>query len=92
MTKTIFNTVGILIITFLILCASYVVNLFLMKPLSMDHYLAKELVIELIDSPEAMLGDKFDIKDFHSAVLDHGNPPLFVVEKIVNKIIEEAKF
>jgi uncharacterized protein (DUF885 family) len=52
-----------------------------MKPLSMDHYLAKELVVELIDSPEAMLGDKFDIKDFHSAVLDHGNPPLFVVKK-----------
>ena len=32
------------------------------------------------------LGDKFNIKDFHSAVLDHGNPPLFIVEEMVNMI------
>jgi uncharacterized protein (DUF885 family) len=33
------------------------------------------------------LGDKFDIKDFHSAVLDHGNPPLFIVEQKIDEMI-----
>ena len=37
------------------------------------------------------LGDKFNIKDFHSAVLDHGNPHLFIVEEMVDKMIEESK-
>ena len=32
----------------------YLANLFLMKPYSIDHYLAKELVIGLADSPEAL--------------------------------------
>ena len=32
----------------------YLANLFLMKPYSIDHYLGKELVLGLIDSPEAM--------------------------------------
>ena len=32
----------------------YLVNLFLMKPFSIDHFLGKELVLGLIDSPEAM--------------------------------------
>ena len=36
------------------------------------------------------LGDKFNIKYFHSAVLDHGNPPLFIVEELVDKMIEET--
>lgn len=49
-------------------------------------------LLELRDKAKTMLGDKFNIKDFHSAVLDHGNPPLFVVEKMVTKMIEEAKF
>ena len=35
------------------------------------------------------LYDKFNIKDFHSAVLDHGNPPLFIVEEMVNNMIRE---
>ena len=73
MTKNIFKTLGILIITFLILSASYIVNLFLMKPLSMDHYLAKELVVELIDSPEAMtyvgIFDRFSWLTKHSSKL-----------------------
>ena len=44
-----------------------------MKPLSMDHYLAKELVIELIDSPEAMtyvgIFDRFSWLTKHSSKL-----------------------
>ena len=33
---------------------------------------------------------EFDIKDFHSAVLDHGIPPLFIVEQKVDEMIERA--
>ena len=32
----------------------YLVNLFLMKPVSIDHYLGKELILGLVDSPEAL--------------------------------------
>ena len=32
----------------------YLVNLFLMKPISIDHYLGKELILDLVDSPEAL--------------------------------------
>ena len=33
------------------------------------------------------LGEKFDIKDFHSVVLEQGKPPLFVVEELVDHMI-----
>ena len=32
----------------------YLVNLFLMKPISIDHFLGKELILDLVDSPEAL--------------------------------------
>ena len=48
-------------------------------------------ILELREKAMNELGDKFDIKDFHSAVLDHGNPPLFIVEEMVNKMIKDAK-
>ena len=45
-------------------------------------------ILELREKAMNELGDKFNIKDFHSAVLDHGNPPLFIVEKMVDEMIE----
>ena len=48
-------------------------------------------ILELREKAITELGDKFSIKDFHSAVLDHGNPPLFIVEKMVENMIKEAK-
>ena len=47
-------------------------------------------MLELREKAKQELGDQFDIKDFHSAVLDHGNPPLFIVEKMVDKMIRDA--
>ena len=48
----------------LIIGIFYLVNLFLFKPFSLDHYLAKELILEMVDSPESLtyLGvvDKFN--------------------------------
>ena len=47
-------------------------------------------ILELREKAMKELGDKFNIKDFHSAVLDHGNPPLFIVEEMVENMIKEA--
>ena len=48
-------------------------------------------ILELREKAMNELGDDFNLKDFHSAVLDHGNPPLFIVEEMINKMIEDAK-
>ena len=47
-------------------------------------------ILELRERAMKELGNKFNIKDFHSAVLDHGNPPLFIVEEMVEKMIKDA--
>jgi len=46
-------------------------------------------ILELREKAIKTLGDKFDIRDFHSAVLDYGNPPLFIVEQKVNEMISK---
>ena len=44
-------------------------------------------ILELREKALSEMGDDFDIRDFHSAVLDNGEPPLFIVEELVNKMI-----
>lgn len=44
-------------------------------------------ILELRQRAKEALGDNFSIKDFHSAVLDFGNPPLFIVEQMVDEMI-----
>ena len=44
-------------------------------------------ILDLREKALAEMGDDFDIRDFHSAVLDNGEPPLFIVEELVNKMI-----
>ena len=48
-------------------------------------------ILELRKRAQEALGKKFNIKDFHSALLDHGSPPLFIVEEKVNEMINKAK-
>ena len=48
-------------------------------------------MLELRQKAMDELGDDFSIKDFHSAVLDHGNPPLFIVEEMVDNMIANSK-
>ena len=45
-------------------------------------------IISLREQAKRELGDQFDLKTFHSIVLDHGEPPLFIVEDLVNQMIE----
>ena len=47
-------------------------------------------MLELRNKAISDLGSKFDIKKFHSAVLDHGIPPLFIVEQKIDEMIEES--
>lgn len=48
-------------------------------------------ILELREKAMKELGNEFNIKDFHSAVLDHGNPPLFIVEDMIDKMILSSK-
>lgn len=54
MLKRFFKAVGLIAIFSISLCSLYLVNLFLMKPISIDHYLGKNFLVGLVDSPEAM--------------------------------------
>ena len=48
--KAVLYSLGVVLLGGLI----YLGNLFLFKPFSLDHYLAKELILEMLDSPEAI--------------------------------------
>jgi Glucose-6-phosphate 1-dehydrogenase len=54
MIKKILKGLGRLAALSVILTLLYLVNLFFMKPYSIDHYLGKELVFGLMDFTEAM--------------------------------------
>ena len=48
-------------------------------------------ILDLRQKAQKELGNNFDIKAFHSAVLDHGEPPLFIVEDFVEEMIQKLK-
>ena len=68
MVKTL-KYIGYIILVGLGIISLYMINLFAMKPYSIDHYLAKELTIGLLDSPEFMT--YIGIFDKYNAVLKH---------------------
>ena len=48
-------------------------------------------ILDLRERAKTRLGDEFDLKTFHSAVLDHGEPPLFIVEELVDRMIADRR-
>lgn len=48
-------------------------------------------ILELREGAKAELGDKFDIRDFHDAILATGPVPLSIMEEQVDLYIAEAK-
>jgi uncharacterized protein (DUF885 family) len=48
-------------------------------------------ILELRDRAKRELGDRFDIRDFHAAVLENGSLPLDVLEEQVNAYIAAKK-
>jgi len=45
-------------------------------------------ILELREKAKKKLGEDFNIKDFHSVVLEQGQPPLFIVEDLVNLMLD----
>ncbi|MCX7553151.1 DUF885 domain-containing protein [Marinicella sp. S1101] len=48
-------------------------------------------ILELRAKAEQQLGDQYDIRDFHSAVLNNGSVPLNILEQLVDQYIEATK-
>lgn len=48
-------------------------------------------ILQLREKAKQALGDKFDIKRFHSVILMNGSVPLDVLEELVDKWVEEVK-
>jgi uncharacterized protein (DUF885 family) len=44
-------------------------------------------ILELRKKAKDALGEKFDIKEFHTVVLDQGIVPLFILEDIIDEWI-----
>jgi uncharacterized protein (DUF885 family) len=41
-------------------------------------------ILELREKAKVALGDRFDLKTFHSIVLDQGIVPLFILEDLID--------
>ena len=54
MLSRIIKSVGFMLVWALMLFSIYLFNLFYMKPVSIDHYLGKEIIKDLTSSPEYM--------------------------------------
>ena len=48
-------------------------------------------IVELRERAKQQLGPKFDLRDFHDAVLKNGALPLEVLEQVVNEYIAAKK-
>ena len=78
MIKRTFKAIGMLLIFGVSLASLYIVNLFFMKPASIDHFLGKEFLTGLADSPESMtyigIFDQFNWITKHNYNLSIPNP------------------
>jgi len=48
-------------------------------------------ILELRERAKSALGDKFDLRDFHDAVLGNGPMPLAVLERVIDDYIARKK-
>ena len=56
---------------------------------ALSYKIGEIKIKQLRAEAEEKLGDKFDIRDFHDAVLAHGSVPLFVLEKNIQAFIRQ---
>ena len=80
--KTFFKFFGAAFGIAFLVCSIYVVNLFSSKPFSLDHYLAKELMVSLFDSPEFLT--YIGAFDFLNPITKHNS-------KLSNDSLEDAE-
>ncbi len=57
---------------------------------ALSYYLGETLILKMRAKAERELGDRFNIRAFHDAVLELGSVPLPVVEDRVNRFISEG--
>jgi uncharacterized protein (DUF885 family) len=57
---------------------------------ALSYYLGELKIIELRRKAEAALGEKFDIRAFHDAILETGSVPLPVLERRIDRFIAEG--
>lgn len=66
------------------------VDRYISWPAQALSYKIGEIKIKALrEKAEAALGADFDVREFHSAVLEHGSVPLFILEKNINQYIEQ---
>lgn len=58
---------------------------------ALSYKIGEIKIKQLHSQAEQALGDNFDIRDFHDAVLAHGSVPLFVLEQNMLRFIEEQQ-
>ncbi|MBF7073347.1 DUF885 domain-containing protein [Glaciecola sp. MH2013] len=56
---------------------------------ALSYKIGEIKIKELRAKAEKVLGENFDIRDFHDAVLANGSVPLFVLEEHINNFIDE---
>ena len=58
---------------------------------ALSYKIGEIKIKELRKKTELALGEKFDVRDFHDAVLAHGSVPLFVLEQNIDQFIEDNR-
>jgi uncharacterized protein (DUF885 family) len=58
---------------------------------ALSYKIGEIKIKELRAKAESELGEKFDLRAFHDAVLENGSIPLFVLEQKINAFITEHK-
>jgi uncharacterized protein (DUF885 family) len=48
-------------------------------------------IVQLREKAQQALGERFDIKDFHSVILQHGSVPLEILEQLVDDYIKTTR-
>ncbi|CAF0755890.1 unnamed protein product [Adineta steineri] len=56
-----------------------------------SYMIGCQTILSLREKAQLALGDKFDLKKFHDAVLLHGSLPLNVLENIIDEYIKEQR-
>ena len=56
---------------------------------ALSYKIGELKIRELRKRAETSLGDRFNIRDFHDEVLKNGSVPLFILEEVINRFIED---
>lgn len=58
---------------------------------ALAYKVGEQKILELRDKAKSALGQNFDIRDFHDAVLENGSVPLSILERQIDRYITRAR-